>query len=88
MPISARRSREKKDSAWRTTLVDGLGVRYVVTGKVFSSDERQDKERRVQYFMFIQVLEVETSHFKGPRAFGSSAARKHWCTSPATQHAA
>src|SRR3954466_1139245 len=37
------------------------GVRYVVTGKVFSSDERQDKERRVQYFMFIQVLEVETS---------------------------
>jgi uncharacterized protein (TIGR02722 family) len=38
-----------------------IGVRYVVTGKVFSSDERQDKERRVQYFMFIQVLEVETS---------------------------
>ena len=37
-----------------------IGVRYVVTGKVFASDERQDKERRVQYFMFIQVLEVET----------------------------
>jgi hypothetical protein len=31
-----------------------------VTGKVFTSDERQDGERRVQYFMFIQVLEVET----------------------------
>jgi len=28
---------------------------------VFSSDERQSNERRVQYFMFIQVLEVETS---------------------------
>jgi penicillin-binding protein activator len=37
------------------------GVRYIVTGKVFSTDERQSDERRVQYFMFIQVLEVETS---------------------------
>jgi TolB-like protein len=37
-----------------------IGARYVVTGKVFTSDERQDGERRVQYFMFIQVLEVET----------------------------
>src|SRR5687768_11458546 len=32
-----------------------IGARYVVTGKVFTSDERQDGERRVQYFMFIQV---------------------------------
>jgi penicillin-binding protein activator len=38
-----------------------IGVRYVVTGKVFSADERQKDERRVQYFMFIQVLDVETS---------------------------
>ena len=38
-----------------------IGVRYVVTGKVFAADERQDNERRVQYFMFIQVLDVETS---------------------------
>ena len=38
-----------------------IGVKYVVTGKVFSSDERQSGERRVQYFMFIQVLDVETS---------------------------
>ncbi|HET7541154.1 MAG TPA: penicillin-binding protein activator LpoB [Polyangiaceae bacterium] len=38
-----------------------IGVRYVVTGKVFSADERQNDERRVQYFMFIQVLDVETS---------------------------
>lgn len=37
-----------------------VGARYVVTGKVFTSDERQDGERRVQYYMFIQVLEVET----------------------------
>jgi TolB-like protein len=38
-----------------------IGARYIVTGKVFSSDERQDDERRVQYFMFIQVLDIETS---------------------------
>jgi hypothetical protein len=37
-----------------------IGARYLVTGKVFTSDERQDGERRVQYYMFIQVLEVET----------------------------
>ena len=48
---------QSKIAAWGKQ----IGVRYVVTGKVFSSDERQDKERRVQYFMFIQVLEVETS---------------------------
>jgi len=32
-----------------------------VTGKVFSSDERLSGERRVQYYLFIQVLEVATS---------------------------
>ncbi|MEP7053600.1 MAG: penicillin-binding protein activator LpoB [Pseudomonadota bacterium] len=48
---------QSKIAAWGKQ----IGTRYVVTGKVFSSDERQDKERRVQYFMFIQVLEVETS---------------------------
>jgi uncharacterized protein (TIGR02722 family) len=37
-----------------------LGARYLVTGKVFSTDERLRKERRVQYYMFMQVLEVET----------------------------
>ncbi|HET9929304.1 MAG TPA: penicillin-binding protein activator LpoB [Polyangiaceae bacterium] len=37
-----------------------VGAKYIVTGKVFSNDERQQGERRVQYFMFIQVLDVET----------------------------
>ncbi|MEZ4226349.1 MAG: penicillin-binding protein activator LpoB [Polyangiaceae bacterium] len=37
-----------------------IGARYFVTGKVFSSDERSDDERRVQYYMFLQVLDVET----------------------------
>ena len=37
-----------------------VGAKYIVTGKVYSADERQSDERRVQYFMFIQVLSVET----------------------------
>jgi len=38
-----------------------MGVKYIVTGKVFTADERAADSRRVQYFMFMQVLEVETS---------------------------
>ncbi|MCC6215223.1 MAG: penicillin-binding protein activator LpoB [Polyangiaceae bacterium] len=38
-----------------------VGARYFVTGKVFSADERIEGERRVQYMMFIQVIEAETS---------------------------
>jgi uncharacterized protein (TIGR02722 family) len=37
-----------------------VGARYFVTGKVFSADERHEDERRVQYFMFLQVLDAET----------------------------
>lgn len=37
-----------------------IGAKYFITGKVFSTDERQDEERRVQYFMFLQVLDAET----------------------------
>ena len=37
-----------------------LGAKYFVTGKVFTNDERSGAQRRVQYFMFVQVLEVET----------------------------
>jgi penicillin-binding protein activator len=37
-----------------------VGARYFVTGKVFTADERHEDERRVQYFMFMQVLDAET----------------------------
>ncbi len=37
-----------------------IGARYVVTGKVYDAAERHEDERRVQYFMFLQVLDVET----------------------------
>jgi len=38
-----------------------LGAKYFVTGKVSTADERTDDARRVQYFFYMQVIEVETS---------------------------
>jgi len=37
-----------------------LGAKYFVTGKVYDSAERVDGERRVQYIMFMKVVEIET----------------------------
>jgi uncharacterized protein (TIGR02722 family) len=37
-----------------------IGARYFVTGKVFTTDERVSAQRRVQYYMFMQVIDVET----------------------------
>lgn len=37
-----------------------VGARYFVTGKVYSVDERNDDGRRVQYFLFMRVLEAAT----------------------------
>ena len=34
--------------------------RYFVTGKVYTTDERVGVQRRVQYYMFMQVIDVET----------------------------
>ena len=38
-----------------------LGAKYYVTGKVGAVDEKLKKERRVQYSLFLQVIEVDTS---------------------------
>ncbi|MEJ7732684.1 MAG: penicillin-binding protein activator LpoB [Polyangiaceae bacterium] len=38
-----------------------LGTKFYLTGKVFASDERTEDARRVQYFMFMQLIEVATS---------------------------
>jgi uncharacterized protein (TIGR02722 family) len=38
-----------------------IGAQYFITGKLQATDERFDKERRVQYSLFMQVIEVETS---------------------------
>ena len=37
-----------------------LGARYVITGKVYTTDERAPNARRVQYYLFIRVVSVET----------------------------
>lgn len=37
-----------------------IGARYFVTGKVFTTDERMSEERRVQYYLFLQVIDVQT----------------------------
>ena len=37
-----------------------LGARYFITGKIYDSAERVDEERRVQYFLFMQLIDVET----------------------------
>lgn len=37
-----------------------LGVQYFVTGKIYDSAEKTGGERRVQYFLFMQAIEVET----------------------------
>lgn len=37
-----------------------LGAKFFLTGKVYDSAEKTGKERRVQYFLFMKVVEVET----------------------------
>ena len=37
-----------------------LGAQFFVTGRVTAVDERLSGKRRVQYSLFMQVLEVET----------------------------
>lgn len=37
-----------------------LGAKYFLTGKVYDSAERVEDERRVQYFLFMKIVEVET----------------------------
>jgi len=48
------------DPATARTLGKQLGVQYFFTGKITSIDERLKKTRRIQYSLFLQVLEIET----------------------------
>ena len=38
-----------------------IGASYMITGKLQAVDERMSGERRVQYTLFMQVIEVQTS---------------------------
>jgi penicillin-binding protein activator len=44
-----------------------LGAKYFITGKVSGADERSEDMRRVQYFLFMQVIDVETSAIRWQR---------------------
>lgn len=41
-----------------------LGAKYYITGKVSGNDERSEDMRRVQYFLYLQVIDVETSEIR------------------------
>jgi hypothetical protein len=41
-----------------------LGAQFFVTGKVYGVREQVKKEKRQQYFMFVQVINVETGAVK------------------------
>lgn len=38
-----------------------MGARYYITGHVSGNDERSEDMHRVQYFLYLEVVEVETS---------------------------
>jgi len=51
-------------------------VKYFITGKVGASDERTAEARRVQYFVFMQVIDSETSEIRWQqRAYVTKAVR-------------
>jgi len=53
-----------------------LGARYFVTGKVTGVDERLQKTRRIQYSLFLQILEIETGLVKFQNEASRSKALK------------
>lgn len=52
------------DPATAARLGAQLGAKYYITGKLTSNEERLNDVRRVQYSLFLQVIEVETSLVK------------------------
>lgn len=37
-----------------------LGAKFFITGKIHSSAEKVDGEKRVQYFLFMKIVDIET----------------------------
>lgn len=69
--ISTRKQRELMDEiarqhgggfdpSARAEVNRQLGAEYFITGEVATSDERTSDARRVQYFMFMELLDVST----------------------------
>jgi penicillin-binding protein activator len=59
--VAVQQNRSIYDPAFANQISKQLGAKYYITGKVGSVDEFFNKERRVQYSLFIQVIEIETS---------------------------
>ncbi len=59
--VAVQQNRSIYDPAFANQISRQLGAKFYVTGKVGSVDEFFNKERRVQYTLFVQVIEVETS---------------------------
>ena len=53
-----------------------MGAQYFVTGKLTSVEEKIQKARRVQYMLFIQILEIETGLIKFQNESARSKALK------------
>ena len=52
------------DGALAAQISRQVGAKFFITGKVGVVDEYMGEERRVQYTLFLQVIEVETSLVK------------------------
>jgi hypothetical protein len=52
------------DAATAAKIGRQLNAKYYITGKLGAVDERLKNTRRVQYSLFIQVIDVETSLIK------------------------
>jgi penicillin-binding protein activator len=55
-----KQSSDAFDQAQVASFGRQVGAKYLITGKVYTTDERVGDQRRVQYYMFIQVIGVET----------------------------
>lgn len=64
------------DQAQAARLGKQIGAKYFVTGKLMAVDERLQKTRRVQYSLFIQIIEVETGLLKFQNESARSKALK------------
>ena len=64
------------DQTKATRLGRQLGAWYFVTGKLTNVDEKLEKTRRVQYSLFVQIIEIETGLVKFQHESSRSKALK------------
>ncbi len=62
--VEVQQNQRIYDGQFAAQISRQIGAKYYITGKVGSIDERINGERRVQYTLFMQVIEVETSLVK------------------------